>query len=66
VAVQVSDLENGSWESDRKFVVELDGARKAVQYERVSFLNYVVHIEANFPHGSSCLFLHTKESFFDV
>jgi hypothetical protein len=36
VAVQVSDLENGSWESDRKFVVELDGARRAVQYERVS------------------------------
>ncbi|XP_068085274.1 ninein homolog [Anabrus simplex] len=28
VAVQVSDLENGSWESDRTFVVELDGARK--------------------------------------
>lgn len=36
VAVQVSDLENGSWETDCKFVVELDGARKAIQYERVS------------------------------
>jgi hypothetical protein len=36
VAVQVSDLENGSWETDCKFVVELDGARKAVQHERVS------------------------------
>lgn len=35
VAVQVSDLENGSWETDRKFVVELDGARKAIQRERV-------------------------------
>ncbi|KAJ9587226.1 hypothetical protein L9F63_019250, partial [Diploptera punctata] len=33
VAVQVSDLENGSWESDRTFVVELDGARKAIQPE---------------------------------
>jgi hypothetical protein len=36
VAVQVSDLENGSWETDSKFVVELDGARKAIQHERVS------------------------------
>ncbi|XP_069682969.1 ninein homolog isoform X2 [Periplaneta americana] len=36
VAVQVSDLENGSWESDRTFVVELDGARKAIQHERDS------------------------------
>jgi hypothetical protein len=36
VAVQVSDLENGSWETDRKFVVELDGARKAIQREQVS------------------------------
>ena len=36
VAVQVSDLENGSWETDCKFVVELDGARKAIQRDKVS------------------------------
>jgi hypothetical protein len=36
VAVQVSNLENGSWETDRKFVVELDGARKASRHQRVS------------------------------
>jgi hypothetical protein len=37
VAVQVSDLENGSWESDCKFVVELDGARKAIKHKEVSW-----------------------------
>jgi len=44
VAVQVSDLENGSWETDCKFVVELDGARKAIQHERVSSSASLCHL----------------------
>ena len=36
VTVQVSDLENGSWESDHTFVVELDGARKETQCDNMS------------------------------
>ena len=49
VAVQVSDLENGSWESDRTFVVELDGARKAIQQDSVSKVTVFL------VHNSSCL-----------
>nr|CAD7568032.1 unnamed protein product [Timema californicum] len=30
VSVQVSELDNGSWESDRTYIVELNGIRKAV------------------------------------
>ncbi|PSN57236.1 hypothetical protein C0J52_05004 [Blattella germanica] len=36
VAVQVSDLENGSWESDRTFVVELDTRSKMPPSSRSS------------------------------
>ncbi|XP_049835601.1 ninein-like protein isoform X2 [Schistocerca gregaria] len=39
VAVQVADLENCSWESDRTFVVELDGGRRASQRLQIPTIN---------------------------
>lgn len=39
VAVQVADLENCSWESDRTFVVELDGGRRASQRLKIPTIN---------------------------